>query len=105
MGPQKAVPLMPTTWLHLVVTIQACQGCLGDVDLPAKGRQIWNRGMVTGSRQTHICSASKAEALQVVAEAPCLWVSHGRAIGFPCHTCMGHLGRREKESQGGEGPC
>lgn len=33
---QKTVPLMSVTWLHLVVPVQARQGRLRDVDLPAK---------------------------------------------------------------------
>lgn len=33
---QKGVPLMAMTWLHLVVPIQAREGCLCDVDLPTR---------------------------------------------------------------------
>jgi hypothetical protein len=33
---QEAVPLMPVTWLYLIVPIQARKGCLCDVNLPTR---------------------------------------------------------------------
>lgn len=78
---QKGVPLMAMTWLHLVVPIQAREGRLCDVDLPAReeykaeweltsaaaqvlgeSHQGHNRGYSARPRFlrfTHLCSNSK----------------------------------------------
>lgn len=48
---QKGVPLMAVTRLHLVVPIQACEGGLCDVDLPAREECKAGRELISATAQ------------------------------------------------------